>query len=107
VPDPPHHDMVVGANEPSLAIDRKNQVALLELPHIWRVRNYTPDDGRADSTLYYDPSAFRPPVFQSHPAQEQVERADKCHAYNRQSQQTRLELRSILRRLIRRRETCG
>src|SRR5262249_33064933 len=100
IPNPPHHNMVVGANEPSLAIDRQDQVALLELPHIWRVRIYIPYNGNANQILYRDPSTFRPPVLQSHPAQEQVERADKYGAYNCQSKQIRPGLRYILRRLI-------
>jgi hypothetical protein len=97
---PPHDDVVVGANESSLAIDLKNQIASLEFPHIWRIRIYTPDDGRADSVLYGDSPTVRPPVFQSNPAQEQAESADKRYAYNCQSEQIRPGLHSVLRRRL-------
>jgi hypothetical protein len=104
--NPPHDNVVMGTNESSLAIDLKNQIASLEFPHIWRGRIYSPDDGRADSVLYSDSTAVRPPVFQSNPAQEQAESADKCYGYNCQPEQIRPGLRFILRRRIHGCETC-
>jgi hypothetical protein len=107
IPNPPHDDMVVGANESSLAIDLKNQIASLEFPHIWRDRIYTPDDGRADSILRGDSPTVRPTVSQSQPAQDQVEGANKCYAYNCQPEQIRSGLCSVLRQRIHGCETCG